>query len=375
MFPMPTTRAAKFRLCAAILWTDMLAGRTSLTGVLWVDQHNLSTEPGLLVFQLSSEFKPTLVQNRLIQSCFRSHVFPRLLFGPLCRCAHVADFQVLKHDHRVVFADGCRGLVQKIVPSVGNPGVQPGYLRFLLLPIVAELLLFGQTALVFCEIIFQFTKTVQRRNNASSGQCGKVSYTNIDANNRRGWMLWLACLDLSLDRYVPMVSTSRHGDVLGFSNDFSALSKSNPTDLRQKYPIAQDFESLGIAERIVATPFLESRKSFWIRFIESIFQRPVQIFECLLQWLRMRLFKKGRIGVLFPCFEISAHLRITNAFSRFIQGLFLHSQSFIPNETRTSSCFRQFARDVLVYFELKFECFEHQHSRRISNVYVIYKLA
>src|SRR2546425_576496 len=123
-------------LLGTIFSTDMPADRARLRGVARINGDHLTTTPALFVFQHAPEHPPTLIENRLVQSRLRRNVLPWLLDGALCRCRHVLDLQVFDDDDRVVFADRCRVLMQEIMPTVGNRGVDTIDAGFLLLPVL-----------------------------------------------------------------------------------------------------------------------------------------------------------------------------------------------------------------------------------------------
>src|ERR1700688_2286074 len=122
-----------------------------------------SAVPSGFIFQLTTEFAPALVQNGFVQALLLRHFPARCLKRSRCRLRHVANLQVLDTYHRVVFADLCRGFVQKVVSGVRNAAVNPLDAAFRLFPVVAEFGLASHATLVLREALFVLLKTVERR--------------------------------------------------------------------------------------------------------------------------------------------------------------------------------------------------------------------
>jgi len=68
------------------------------------------------------------------------------------RPGHIADLQILRDNHRVVFADGGRSLVQEVPSCVGDANMDALDFGFCLLPAVGELLLAAHSLLRFAQI-------------------------------------------------------------------------------------------------------------------------------------------------------------------------------------------------------------------------------
>ena len=63
--------------------------------------------------------------------------------------------RVFYNNHRVVFADDGRTLVQEVQPSVGNAGVNMPDFGFRLLPVIAVLLFAAQSLLVLSAAVLR----------------------------------------------------------------------------------------------------------------------------------------------------------------------------------------------------------------------------
>jgi len=142
-----TVHALETCLRLAVVGADVLTDRAGLAGVVgWHSQH-LTAAKGLLVGQLSPELVPALVEDRPIQAGFGGDVGARILGGAFGGARHIADLKILDHDHGVVLANRCRGLVKVVSPNVGDPRVNPVDFGFLLFPVGREFYFFGQGAL------------------------------------------------------------------------------------------------------------------------------------------------------------------------------------------------------------------------------------
>ncbi|WP_244477952.1 hypothetical protein [Methylobacterium sp. Leaf86] len=84
-----------------------------------------ATAPVLLVAKLARELAPALIEDRLVQSGLLSDIYTRNLNRSRRVRAHVADVQILDHDHCGVFADGRRALVKKFGAYRRDAGFDP----------------------------------------------------------------------------------------------------------------------------------------------------------------------------------------------------------------------------------------------------------
>ena len=122
-----------------VLFRDMAAARTGLAGVMGGNRHHPATKPVLLVLQLTAKLTPSLIENGAIQPRFLPNLLTGLIHRTSGTFAHGTDIQILNHDHRVVFADGCRGLVQKVSTHIGYGAVNTVDPLLLFLPVGREL--------------------------------------------------------------------------------------------------------------------------------------------------------------------------------------------------------------------------------------------
>src|ERR1700675_4388993 len=159
----PARHARKERLGLAVLTGYVAAARARLARVRRWNSDKLPAVPSGFIFELTTEFAPALVQNGFVQALLLRYFSARCFKRSRCRLRHVANLQVLDTYHRVVFADLCRGFVQKVVSGVRNAAVNPLDAAFRLFPVVAEFGLASHATLVLREALFVLLKTVERR--------------------------------------------------------------------------------------------------------------------------------------------------------------------------------------------------------------------
>ena len=125
---------------------DMPADRTAFrTGIPLVDGHHRPPIPGGFVLQLSDQFAPADIRDRFGQAVILQHVFDR---------------QRLDTHHLVFANETSRQLVQKITTSVGNAGMEFGYLAAGFFAVLRPLLLFGVAPLQPGQALFLFGEEV-----------------------------------------------------------------------------------------------------------------------------------------------------------------------------------------------------------------------
>jgi len=81
---------------------------------LWWNQDQQAVSPDHLVFHLPAKFSPPLVEDGLVESGFLPDVPTWLFDSAGGRSGHIAYLEILDDNHRVVFADGGRGLMQQV---------------------------------------------------------------------------------------------------------------------------------------------------------------------------------------------------------------------------------------------------------------------
>lgn len=115
---MATIDAQELGLCLPILFGNVAATGASLASVVRRHCNKQPASPSHFVFQLAAKLAPPLIEDGAIQ--------PRLLLDPfavlftiaLGRLGHIPDLQILNTNERVVLADRCGGLVQKVFAGV-----------------------------------------------------------------------------------------------------------------------------------------------------------------------------------------------------------------------------------------------------------------
>jgi hypothetical protein len=94
---------------------------------LWWNRDQQAASPEHLVLHLPAKLSPPLVEDALedglVESGFLLDVPTGLFDRAGGRSGHIALLEILHHNHRVVFADGVRSLMQEVPASVGNAGV------------------------------------------------------------------------------------------------------------------------------------------------------------------------------------------------------------------------------------------------------------
>ena len=108
----------------------------------------LTAKPLLFINELSPKFKPTLVQDRTVQTGFGSDVPSFILYRSFGTLAHIPHLQIFDHNHGVVLADSSRRFVQVVFPDIGNGAVKLGDFAFQFSPITAKFNLSTQCTLV-----------------------------------------------------------------------------------------------------------------------------------------------------------------------------------------------------------------------------------
>src|ERR1700693_4950078 len=98
-------------LSLAVALTGGPAFRTGSAGLDRRNGNQPAAVPGQLVFQLTPQFSPALVEDRSIQAGLGPHLAPRTLHAASRRALQIPSPKILTTHDRVVFADPGRGLV------------------------------------------------------------------------------------------------------------------------------------------------------------------------------------------------------------------------------------------------------------------------
>jgi hypothetical protein len=118
-----TVHTIELGLCQPVLSCHMPTSGTRLARVVRRDWDEYPAIPAELVFQLSPELEPALIENGPVQPRLLRYVFSRLLGISFARLGHIPNLQVLYRHHRVVFTDGGRALMQEVAPGIANASV------------------------------------------------------------------------------------------------------------------------------------------------------------------------------------------------------------------------------------------------------------
>jgi len=348
-----TLNALKTSLRLAVVGADMLTDWARLTGVMrWHGQH-FSAPECLLVGQLSPEFVPTLIQYRPVQAGFCGNICARIFRGAFGRARHIADLQILNHDHCVVFADRGRGFVKGVSPDIGDAGVNPVYAGFLFLPVGREFHLAGQSALRSGQGFLVFLKGAGRLDERSVRQRDEPGNSDIDADHGSGRMLRVFDLTLSLEADKPVATVESDGAVFDGAEDFARLAKCDPAKPgRQLYsPPFQlaVFVKIHEADAVARTALLlEARALCVTHFLEIPLPGGIQVFEFLLEVVGVGFFEPLRFSVFFPArhplrHRLVARNELTFGLSRFIA----QCQRLIPHKPSMTAQHPQARRSII----------------------------
>ena len=336
MFMKTATYTSKLSLALPVAGGDVSAGRAGLAGVLRRDGDHLPAAPSLLVLKLTPELKPALIEDGLVKPSFGPNIPARSLHVSLCRCTHVLHPQVFQHNNRVVFADRGAGLVQVVIPCVGNLDVDPGNFGLLLLPVGREFHLTSQAALSNSQTLSLTLEAVQRFKERTVAKGSEPSNAEIDPHGGSGRMHRLSNLHFRLDREIPVLAPARYRDVAGYALDIPALDEPDPADLRKIHPVSIQLEPLGIPERVSgATLFLEYRELLWVLLVKSLHESMVEEFQGLLQSLRRCFGEEGGFFLAFPTGKQLRHFDITQHLLPGIEAFLLRGKGLVPEKAAT----------------------------------------
>ena len=178
--------ATEPRLRESVRSTDTATYRTLLAGVLRRHCNESATGPLELVLQLAAELKPALVEDGLVQTGLGPNAVARILSSSRSRPGHILYPQVLNAYHRVVLADGARGLVQVVASGVADTGMDSLDASLGLLPVVAELHLVAQRPLCAAQTGLVPLEAVEGREEAAVTEGGEASNAYIDTHGAGG---------------------------------------------------------------------------------------------------------------------------------------------------------------------------------------------
>ncbi len=146
----------------------MTATRTAFAArIPAVNTHNLPAVPSAFVFQLANEFRPALIANRFRQT-------PVFL--------HVRNAQRLDGDHLVLAYPSGGQLMQKILPHIGNAGMNPCHPQPCFLSVCRTFLFLRQRSLGFCQLGFVFCKRFRADNLLPRRSDRKMRQAQIDTD-------------------------------------------------------------------------------------------------------------------------------------------------------------------------------------------------
>ncbi len=343
--------AGKFSLSSAIVCRDMAAVRAGSACFLWRDGNESSAVPVEFVLELTTELEPSLVENGLVESGFGPNVGSRCLPCPGGRCRQVAYLQILDADHRVVFADGGRGLVQVVASGIADSGMDALDPGFCLVPVGTEFCLSAHRTLGAAQTALMATETRERCEKTAIGEGRKPGNTDIDTNSTSRALLRRLHFPFGLDGDEPFSSAQTHGDVLDHAEDVPALAVAHPSDFGQE-DAAIGLVELGLLRRWVAQAFalplfLESGKCS--SFGEEVRVGPIQILQRLLQRVRWRIGKPPGFFSMAPPSEFFAKFSVPELFFALFVALFLQRKRPVPYKPAGSSELAHFSRLFTVW--------------------------
>lgn len=187
----------------------------------------------------------------------------------------------------MVLAERGRGFVQVVASSIADTGMDKLDVGFRFFPVVAELLFAAHGPLGLHQCFLLAFKTVERSEIVAVAQRGKTGNTHVDTDNGGRWMYRRIDLALGLDRDEPLALLAGHGDVFHNAQHFAAVAVAHPAQFWQENSAIAlvELAALRIAKAIRLTFFLEARKV--CAFLEKVFVGSFQVFQRLLQGLRM----------------------------------------------------------------------------------------
>lgn len=302
MILIATLHAQKPGLCPSILFRNMPTGWTGLARMMrWHGQQHPAV-PRQFIVQLPTEFAPSLVEDGSVQTGLGPYVLSGS-FDRACRGrGHIPHLQVLEHHHRVVFANGRRGLVEEIMADMRHARIDSMNSGFGLLPVATEFFLSRHVTLGFGQRLLMDSETMERSDVAPVTHRRKTCNAQINTNRTRGLCDRRCHLAFRLNRHEPLAAIGRYGDVLGLANNVPAVAVAEPAQLGQEQAAVGlvDFElrGIGIAETVAQAFFLESGEIGTLG--EKVGVGPFQVFERLLQRMHGRIREPCRFRAIAP---------------------------------------------------------------------------
>jgi hypothetical protein len=236
----------------------------SLTGVVRCNEQQDAAVPSHFVFQLPPEFAPALIEDRAIKPSLLLDSFAVLFAIAFGRPGHIANLQILNTDKRVVFADSCSGLVQKVFAGVSDTGVNLLNFGFLLLPIASELDLAAHSPLVLGQTLLVLFETIERGDEAAVRERSEAGNSHVDTDCTGCSGNGLLYFALSLDAGVPFAARLADGDVLGCAKDASAVAVPHPAELGEFDAtiglVDLELLGVGVAKSLASAFALEARE-------------------------------------------------------------------------------------------------------------------
>ena len=131
----------------------------------------------------------------------------------------------------------------------------------------------------------------------------------------------------------------RHRDILHRAKHFPAVAVAYPTELGQEDAaiglVEFDLLGVGITKAIALAFLLEARKLG--AFGKEVLICPLQILQCMLQWMYWRVFQPRRFFAVTPRRQVFCHCDIIDELLARRMILLLQRQRFVEYEpTRPS---------------------------------------
>ena len=368
VFLMATGPAAEHCLGRPVVRADVPAGRTGLAGVGRRHQHPPAALPLELVIELTHELAPALVQNGPVQPGLGPDVPAGFIEGACRRPAHVPHVQVLDKNHRLVLADGRRGLVQEVLPAAGNLVVKP--LNPPLLPVGRERHLAGQGALRPGQFVLMLVEGVERRMGGPVGQGGEGGHAQVDAGIRNRWVDRFRQFLLHLNGDIPVTGLARDRGVLDLAGNVLAFEEPDPADFGQVDAAVVQFHALRVAKRcMLVLPLLARQPLERLVLVEGIPVRPIQILQGLLKRLGVNFAQKSVLLALFPELEPKSRLLIPDEGPFVFQAMLIHAPDLVPHPAAATGLAKQFPLQIRIGLEAEFIGFADQHRAIVVLVY------
>lgn len=156
-----------------------------------------------------------------------------LRFATFGRPAHEATLSPRYEPARDV-PHGCRGLVEKVTPHIGDGVVHLLDLGFGLDPVLAELLFARHRLLGASEALLVCLETVPRCDRTTVRQGGKARNAQVNADASRRWMQRRVDFALGLDENEPLSARLAHHHLLWRAEHLAAIAVAQPAQFGQQ---------------------------------------------------------------------------------------------------------------------------------------------